>query len=230
LDFNAAYIIGRLYGKNTYPNAPEHTNYIDRIGLWLLQADGKMQIQSDHGWRPAVAVGGQGTLMFRDSGQPNINAPSVQAQVNAKSTQVLGDAYVVASKEIHKVRTSVGVMQGNIGDLAANLSEYLSPEALVYYKHNPSDFPSGAYPAQSTFAPTISRTVPFGSVLYLIKPDYPIGFEVMKFNGAYGNPLLINFKLGRFLHLNFDVGYLKFDGGYDLLGLFQFRYNHFPRD
>jgi hypothetical protein len=35
-------------------------------------------------------------------------------------------------------------------------------------------------------------------------------------------------KLGRFLHLNFDLAYLKFDGGYELLGLFQFRYNQFP--
>lgn len=219
LDFNAAYFIGRLYGKNNYPNAPAHTNYIDRLGVWLLTVDGKMQIQSDEGWRPAVAVGGQTTFLFRDSPQPSVNTPTVTVQVNAKSTQVLTDAYIVASKELHKVRTSVGLMQGNFGDLAGNLSEYLSPPALEFYKQTTNFTPVGFVQ---------SRTVPFGSAFYMVKPDYPIGFEVMKFDGAYSNPWLFDFKLGRLLHLNFDLAYLKFDGGYDLLGLFQFRYNQFP--
>lgn len=219
LDFNAAYFIGRLYGKNDYPNAPNHTNYIDRLGLWLLTVDGKMQIQSDAEWRPAVAVGGQTTFMFRDSPQPTVQTPTVSVQVNRKSTQVLTDAYLVASKDIRGVRASLGLMQGNFGNLAGNLSEYLSPQALQFYKQSSGFSPVGFVE---------SRTVPFGSVFYMLKPDYPIGFEVLKFNGAYANPWLVDFKLGRFLHLNFDVAYLKFQGGYDLLGLFQFRYNQFP--
>ena len=28
---------------------------------------------------------------------------------------------------------------------------------------------------------------------------------------------------------NFDLAVLKYQGGYDVLGLFQFRYNHFPK-
>ena len=219
LDFNAAYFIGRLYGKNNYPNAPSHTNYIDRLGVWLLTVDGKMQIQSDADWRPAVAVGGQTTFLFRDSPQPSVNTPTVTVQVNAKSTQILTDAYIVASKNFHGVRSSLGLFQGNFGNLPGNLSEYLSPPALQFYKQSSGFTPVGFVQ---------SRTVPFGSVFYMLKPDYPIGFEVMKFNGAYSNPWLIDFKLGRFLHLNFDLAYLKFDGGYDLLGLFQFRYNQFP--
>ena len=216
LDFNAAYFIGRLYGKNNYPDAPAHTNYIDRLGVWTLTVDGKMQIQSDAGWRPAVAVGGQTVFMFRDSPQPRVNTPAVTVKVNAKSTQILTDAYVVASKNFHGVRSSLGMMQGNIGDLAANLSEFLTPEALRFYNHAPVG------------TVVTSRSVPFGSVFYMIKPDYPIGFEVMKFNGAPGSPMLVDFKIGRFLKLNFDVAYLRFQGGYDLLGLFEFRYNQFP--
>jgi len=222
LDFNATYFIGRLYGKNNYPNAPNKTNYIDRLGVWLLTVDGKMQIQSDGEWRPAVAVGGQTTFLFRDSPQPTVSpvaAPTVSVKVNAKSTQILTDAYVVASKNLRGVRTSLGVMQGDFGNVAGNLSEYLSPQALQFYKQSSGFVPVGQ---------VTSRTVPFGSVFYMLKPDYPIGFEVLKFNGAYANPWLVDLKLGRFLHLNFDLAYLKFDGGYDLLGLFQFRYNQFP--
>ncbi len=219
LDVNGAYIIGRLYGKNNYQFANSQTNYLDRIGLWLLQADGKMQLQSDGDWRPAVAVGGQATLMFRDSPQPTINTPAVSVKVDAKSTQVLTDAYVVASKLTHGVRSSIGIMQGNIGNLPTNMSEFLTPTALRFYKNGPPFTPVGD---------VFSRTVPFGSVFYMLKPDFPVGFEVMKFDGSYGNPMLINFKLGRLLHLNFDVSLLRFQGGYDLIGLFQFRYNHFP--
>ncbi len=219
LDFNAVYFIGRLYGKNNYVNAPDHTDYLSRLGVWLMSADGKMQIQSDAGWRPAVAVGAQTTFLFRDSPQPSVNTPTVTVQVNAKSTQILTDAYVVASKNFHGVRTSVGIMQGNFGSLAGNLSVNLSPAALQFYKQSSGFAPVGFVQ---------SKTVPFFSTFYMVKPDYPIGFEFMKFDGANNNPLLINMKLGRFLHLNFDLAYLKFDGGYDLLGLFQFRYNQFP--
>ena len=219
LDFNAVYFIGRLYGKNNYPNAPSHTNYIDRLGLWLMTVDGKMQIQSDGEWRPAVAVGGQTTFMFRDSPQPTVNTPTVTVQVNAKTTQILTDAYIVASKNFHDLRTSFGLMQGNFGDLAGNLTEYLSPAALEFYKQSSNFSPVGI---------VSSRSIPFGSVFYMVKPDYPIGFEVLKFDGAYAHPMLIDLKVGRLLKLNFDLAYLKFDGGYDLLGLFEFRYNQFP--
>ncbi len=216
LDFNAAYYIGRLYGKNSYSQAPAQTNYLDRIGLWLLEADGKMQIQSETDWRPAMAVGAQGILMFHDAPQPNVNTPTVQTTVSQQAVQELGDAYVVASKEFHKVRTSAGIMEGTIGDLPENLTEFLTPEDLQYYK--------GAPPG--TMSQT--RTVPFMNMFYLVKPDYPIGFEIMKFSGAAGSPTLINMKVGRALKLNFDLGLLTFQGGYDLLGLIQFRFNEFP--
>lgn len=215
LDINAAYVIGRLYGKNSFPNAPRKTNYIDRIGLWTLTADGKMQVQSEGDIRPAIAVGGQAMLVFRDSPQPTIQTPAVSVKIDAKSTRVLTDGYFVASKMFGPVRTSAGVMQGTMGELAAELTEYLRPEALRFYANRPGQ-------------EVHSRTVPFGSVLYLYKPDFPIGVEFMKFNGAPLDPYLVNFKLGRFLKLNFDLALIKFKGGYDLLGVFQFRYNHFP--
>ena len=217
LDINAAYFIGRLYGKNSFPNSPRKSNYIDRIGLWTLTADGKMQVQSETSYRPAVAVGGQAMLVFRDSPQPTVETPGVSVKIDAKSTRVLTDGYFVASKKFGPIRTSAGVMQGTMGELAAELTEFLRPEALRFYANRPGQ-------------EVHSRTVPFASAFYLMKPDFPIGVEFMKFNGAPLDPYLINFKLGRFLKLNFDVALIKFKGGYDLLGVFQFRYNHFPKN
>jgi len=217
LDINAAYFIGRLYGKTSYPDAPRKTNYIDRLGLWTLTVDGKMQVQSETKWRPAVAVGGQAMLLFRDSPQPTVTAPGVSVKIDTKNTKILTDGYFVASKKLGPVRSSVGVMQGTIGNLAANMSEFLTPEAIKFYLRDNSG------------TQVVSRTVPFASAFYLLKPDYPVGVEIMKFNGAARQPMLINFKLGRFLKLNFDLAYLRYKGGYDVLGFFQFRYNHFPK-
>ncbi len=220
LDFNAVYVIGRLYGKNSYQSAPAKTNYIDRVGVWLLGADGKMQIQSEGTIRPAMAVGAQGTFMFRDSPQPNVNpgnTPTVTANASVKSTQVLSDAYFVASKKLGPVRASAGVMQGSLGRSVMQFSDLLSPDALHYYAGN------------SGFPQDYARTMPFVSLLTLPKPQYPLAVEIIRFNGAPSSPILFNFKIGYFLHLNFDVGYLKFQRGWDLLGLLQFRFNEFPR-
>ena len=70
LDINAAYYIGRLYGKNSYNWTTSKKNYLDRLGIWLLSADSKMQVQTEGDWRPAMSAGVQGILKFRDSPQP----------------------------------------------------------------------------------------------------------------------------------------------------------------
>lgn len=216
LDINAAYFIGRLYGKNSFENTVRKTSSIDRIGVWLLVAEGKMQIQSESRLRPAVSVGAQGGFSFRDAPQPSINtANSISVPVQQKTTRYLSDAFIVGSKNIYGVRTSVGFMQGNMGSFISGLSEFLSPQGLEFY-------------AGQRGQVTRSESVPFASLLFLPKPDRPLGIEIMKFNGSALNPLLINFKLGYFLKLNFDLAYLKFNGGYDILGTIQFRYNYFP--
>jgi hypothetical protein len=218
LDINAAYYIGRLYGKNDYPLAPYKTNYLDRLGVWLLSADGKMQLQSETRLRPAMSAGVQATALLRDTPQPQINqTPSVTVKASNSSTQVLSDAYLVFSKKLGPARTSLGVMQGNFGDLPGNLSEFLTPEAVKFYRND------------NTGTVVRGRTVPFASVMFLPHPAYPLGMEIMHFDGAPLDPWLINLKVGYFLKLNFDLAYLKYQGGYDILGVIQFRYNHFPR-
>ncbi|MBI5202305.1 MAG: hypothetical protein HY925_12015 [Elusimicrobia bacterium] len=214
LDFNGVYYIGRLYGKNSSDYTTRKTNYIDRIGAWFVSADGKMQLQSETKWRPAMAAGVQGYFTFRDSPQPSIQTPGVTVNVSQKTTRALADAYVVFSKKFGPVRGSAGVMQGNFGDAVPLLSEFLSPQAMTF-----NGLPGRIASAKTTF---------FCSLLSLPKPAYPLGFEFIKPNGMALSPYLINFKLGYFLKLNFDIAYLKFKNGYDLLGMFQFRYNYFP--
>lgn len=215
LDFNGVYYIGRLYGKNSLGYTTAKTNFLDRIGLWLLSADGKMQLQSETALRPAFSVGAQGIFSFRDAPQPSIATPGVTASVSAKTTRALADVYAVASKQFGGVRSSVGFMQGNFGDVVGSLTEFLSEQALLFDGH----------PGQKAE----SKSVLFANTLLLPHPSYPLAVEFLKPNGMALNPWLLNFKLGYFLHLNFDVSYLRFKGGWDLLGTFQFRTNYFPR-
>ena len=114
-----------------------------------------------------LVLSGVLTLLFRDSPQPTVTTPGVSVKIDAKTTKILTDGYFVASKKFGPMRTSAGVMQGTIGDLAANMSEFLTPEALKFYLRD------------NTGTQVVSRTIPFFSTFYLYKPDYPIGVEVM---------------------------------------------------
>ena len=215
LDVNVAYFIGRLYGKNSLPYTTNKTNYIDRLGVLFLGFDGKMQIQSEGSIRPAVAAGAQANFFYRDAPQPALKTVDVTVNPASNNTRLLSGAYVVASKNIAGVRSSLGFMQGDAGNMVGMLSEFLTDQALLFDNH----------PGQTA----ASKSVLFASLLTLPTPSYPLAVELMKPNGMPLNPWLLNFKLGHFLKLNFDLAYLKFNGGWDLLGTFAFRYTEFPK-
>lgn len=216
LDINAAYVIGRLYGKNSFKNSPAKTNYLDQVGVWMLTADGKMQLQSETEIRPAVAFGTQGTLLFRDTSQPTASGPGpVTANVSNNSTQLLSDAYLVMTKKFYFTRLSLGIMFGDFGDAVAQFSNFLSPTALEFYAQDPGQT-------------VVSHTIPFMNVIFMPTSNHPIELEAMNFDGAALHPMLINLKASHYLKMDFNLGYLKFDGGYDLLGIIAYRYNFWP--
>ncbi len=221
LDFNAAYYIGRLYGKNTYDWTVEKKNYLDRIGLWLLSADSKMQVQSEDGWRPAMAAGVQGILKFRDAAQPSLNQPSVTTKINSKNTDTYANAYVVFSKRLRRSKNIIlnaGYSDGDMPKVIYSMSEFLSDEAINLGKGRPATDPV-----------RIPSGMLFGGILWLPRPDSPIGLEIMAPQGAPQSPVLYNLHLGSLLKLNFELSYLTFKNGWDLMGMFQFRYNYLPK-
>ena len=215
LDINAAYYIGRLYGKNSYTWTTEKKNYLDRLGVWLLSADSKMQVQTEGAWRPAMSAGVQGILKFRDSPQPSLGQPGATVKVNSKNTDTFANAYVVLTKRLHpKFLVNAGYSDGDMPKVIYSLSEFLSKEALSLNGHTNVSIPSGML---------------FGGFLWLPRKDSPIGLEFMLPQGAPMSPKLINLHLGTLLKLNFELSYLSFKGGWDLLGMFQFRYNYLPK-
>jgi hypothetical protein len=217
LDFNAAYYIGRLYGKNNFAWTLDKTNYIDRIGQWLLTADGKMQIQSEGDFRPAVAAGGMVVLAFRDAPQPSVGSTTgATVTANVKKSTQLGGVYLVASKRFEQhFMTSVGYTVGDLSEIFGLLTDFLTPNALTL-ENNPGRTAS-------------TDGMLFGGLLIQTSPTRIFAIELMKPQGMVLNPLLINLNLGTLLKLNFQLSYLTFQGGYDVLGMIQFRYSQFPR-
>ncbi len=217
LDFNAAYYIGRLYGENEYTWTTEKSNYIDRIGVWLLTSDAKMLVQSEKKYRPAMAAGVMGIMQFRDSPQPTLNQPTVSVNVDNKNTNTYASAYVVLSKRIkNKFILNVGYMDGDFPKVIYQLSEFLSEKTMVnWHGYSSFDAPSGML---------------FTGLAWMPKPGGSyIGIEMLVPQGATQNPKLFNLHLGTLLKLNFEISYLTFDGGYDLMGMFQFRYSYLPK-
>jgi hypothetical protein len=186
----------------------------------MLSADGKMQLQSETRLRPAVAFGTQGTLLFRDTSQPTASgsgSTNVTAQVsNNNGTQLLGDAYFVMTKKIYFARLSAGMMFGDWGDAVAQFSNFLSPTALTFYAQEPNQT-------------VVSHTIPFVNAIFMATSNHPIELEAMQFNGAALHPMLINLKASHYLKTDFNLGFLKFSGGYDILGIIAVRYNFWPR-
>lgn len=213
LDINAAYVIGRLYGKNTYDWTLEKKDYLDRIGIWLLSADGKLQVQTEGKFRPAVAAGVQGIFSFRDSSNPTLKT-NQDLKVDAESNNSYANAYVAVSKRIgNRFILNAGYSDGDMPKMINSFSEYLSKQAMEQ---------NGLTGVRG------SGGMLFGGMMWLPKPDSPISVEFMIPQGAPMSPKLVNLHLGTLLKLNFEISYLKFRGGWDLLGVFQFRYNYWP--
>jgi hypothetical protein len=215
LDFNAAYYIGRLYGKNTFQWTTDKKNYLDRIGVWYFEADGKLLLQRETKYFPAFSSGFKGIFSFRDNSQPSLENPQTSFTVNNDNTNTYTSIYFVLSKQItERFIVNAGYMDGDFSKFIYQTSDFLSNQ--------------GIYNTTGGM-PYTSKSTLFGGMMYLAGGKTPLGFEIIMPQGSTLSPKLINLQLGTLLKLNFQVSYLKYTGGYEYLGTFNFRYSFFPR-
>lgn len=216
LDINMAYYIGRLYGKNRFDWTSQKTNFIDRVGVLFISVDGKIQIQTEGKYRPAMAVGVQGIQILRDASPNTLNTQTATIKPTDPANKTLSGGYISFGKKFFssKLGTHLGYMRGNTANQLSFLSEFLTPQALTFSGH----------PGQEAKADSML----FGGINWVPTPKFPIQIEYMKPLGMPLSPYLINFRVGKLFRINFDVALLKFDGGYDLLGMFNFRYTYYP--
>lgn len=218
LDINGSYYIGRLYGKNKFEWTQEKKDYLDRVGIWLLSADGKIMIQSEGKYRPAIATGIDTIFKFRDGTQPSLNSPSFSGKVNSKNSDTYISSYISISKRLYnKFFLNFGYANGDMPKVIYQLSEYLSENAINLTNHTSGrlDIPNSAI---------------YGGFIWLFKEKSPIAMEIIiPQEHSPLNPKLINLQLGTLLKLNFQISYLTYKGGWEYLGMFNFRYSYFPK-
>ncbi|MDP2866678.1 MAG: hypothetical protein Q8O90_10590, partial [Elusimicrobiota bacterium] len=144
---------------------------------------------------------------------------NLTVKATGKKTDTYANAYLVLTKRPHpKVILNAGYSDGDMPKVIYSLSEFLSKGAI-----NRSNNRSESAELQ------IPTGMLFGGLMWLPKKDSPVGLEVMIPQGAPQSPRLYNLHLGTLLKLNFEISYLTFKGGWDLMGMFQFRYNYLPK-
>lgn len=215
LDINAVYYIGRIYGKNKFDWTVNKTNYLDRIGLWYIEMDGKLLLQKEDRYIPAFASGVKTSFAFRDSPQPDLKSPSASFKVDSNNTESNISLYFTLSKYISENSAlSAGYCEGDLSKMPYMLSEFLSKKSadLTYSKPR-----------------SITRSTIFFNFFYIIKNKNIIGIEAIIPQGSTFSPKLFNIQLANFLKLNFQLSYLKYNSGSEILGMFNFRYSFYPR-
>lgn len=213
LDIVSTYYIGRLYGEHNLGQNSGH-DLLSRIGIWIFTFDPKLVLQEEKTFSPALAMGYQVSYLMRDTKAPSSPSSDIElVSLKKSSSQTLLGFYLVASKKIKTLSLHLGYLRGNVGNMLSYLSEYL-PASSEAGNVIPSMFYAGT-------------EMDFFSLLNL-KFEFIKPYNLNRSPGLGYSPWIINTHLGKFLHLSFDVSFLKYRGGYDWLGFFNFRINVFP--
>lgn len=203
-DWVMSYYIGRLYGYNQLEElASSRKNLFSRVGVSFLQTDLKFILERERKYFPQLAFGLEATQMIRDTSPPDVSNPSAEFLVKKGNQRSFGGLFLAASKEIGWFRSTIGWMQGTSPSKVIYLTELL-PKA--------SESDSGVF-----FNVSAAANKRFG-----------IQWELLKPLRAKNSPWLINAQLGRLLHANFDVAYLHYEKGYEILAHLNFRLTVYP--
>ncbi len=203
-DVTLSYYIGRLYGYNKLEElTTTRKNLFSRIGVSFLQTDVKFILERETGQVPQIALGLEGASMLRDVGAPSVANPTAEFQIKKENQRLFGGLYVAASKEIGWIRPTVGWVRGNSMSKLIYLTEFLP-------KSSESD--SGVFVNMSVGA----------------NSRYAFQWEYLRPLRARGAPWMINAQLGKMLHANFDLAYLHYERGYEILAHLSFRLTIYP--
>ncbi|MFC1521311.1 hypothetical protein ACFL6Y_02765 [Elusimicrobiota bacterium] len=205
IDIVTSYYIGRLYSYNRLSEITNRRKSLfTRVGVWFIQLEGKIILEKERRFIPQLAIGGDGSYMLRDTKAPGLSNPTFQFKVGKESSRPFNSLFCVASKKFWFLKPSVGLMRGSSPSKIIYLTEFLSKES----ESNVGIFYS--------LKLNVSRKLAF--FIEMIEP-----------RNAKSKPFLVNAQVGSFLHANFDLAYLKYSRGYDVLGHLNFRFTFYPK-
>lgn len=214
LDLLFAYFIGSIVEKQR----GQQTETLNPLRLWLFTFDAKYGWMEEWGNRPAIATGLMDTMLLEGS---NPTSGGSSGGTLKFTSTALGGIYTTVSKRVSK-RTALhlGYMRGNLGGLVGG-----GKLRRVFPTGNFSDlmlkFAQGLEPYRNESAPNILYT---GLDFRWLGTTWR--FEVAKPFPLSKHPYLIDTKIDRLFA--FNLAYEHWQGGYAVLGYFNFRFTIFP--
>ncbi|MBI4369101.1 MAG: hypothetical protein HY547_02610 [Elusimicrobia bacterium] len=205
IDITTVYFIGRIYGYNNLEDLTNTRSILfTRLGVWFIQGDAKVILEKETKYFPQLAVGVEGANLLRDSKQPEIQNPTFAFNFQKENSRRFVGLFTAASKQFGPIQTTLGYVQGSTPAKMIYLTEFL---------------PAASQPEVGVF----------GGLTIQATRNFSFQTEFISALKTEERPLLINLKLGSKAHTNFDIGYLSYTGGYEVLAHFSFRYTLYPQ-
>jgi len=215
LDLMFTYYIGSIIEKSSDTAGSEVLN---PLRLWLFTVDTKYGWFDENGNMPALSTGFMDTILLQGTSG---NSSSTQSFKFTASS--MGSVYTTLSKRVAKnSAVHLGYMRGNIRDVVGKLG---SPFRRISPNRNHSELlgllSDNLEDIRGESAPNIVFTgweTKFLGTMWR--------FELWKPFPLSRSPLLLNTKIDRLF--SFNLAYEKWQGGYAILGYFNFRFTIFP--
>lgn len=215
LDILFSYFIGSIVEKDR----GQATETLNPLRLWLFTADAKYGWLEENGNIPGIASGMMDTMLLQGGNPSSSGTSSSTLKFTAKA---LGSVYTVASKMVGTdTAVHLGVMRGDLASIggSSKIVHHILPTG------NFSDlmvqFADGLADIRGESAPNILYT---GFNFKFL--GTPWRFEIVKPFPLSKHPYLIDSKIDRLFA--FNLSYEHWDGGYTLLGYFNFRFTILP--
>jgi hypothetical protein len=214
LDLLFSYFIGSIVEKQRGQQAED----LNPLRLWLFTLDIKYAWLEESGNVPGFASGMIDTLLLQGGSPTSSGTSSGSLKFTAKA---LGSVYTVASKRLSKnTAVHLGYMRGDLGGIGggSKFVHRIMPtgnfsDLMVQFADGLSD--------ERGSAPNILYT---GFNFKFL--GTPWRFEIIKPFPMAKHPYLIDSKIDRLFA--FNLSYEHWDGGYALLGYFNFRFTLLP--
>jgi hypothetical protein len=215
LDILFSYFIGSIVEKQR--GLPTET--LNPLRLWLFTVDAKYGWLRENGDAPGIASGLMDTLLLQ-GGSPGATGTSTGSL--KFTAQALGSIYTVASKRLSKdTAAHIGIMRGNLAGIGGGSKFVKRILPTGNFSNLMLQFASGLADERGESAPNIVYT---GFNFKWL--GTPWRFEFIKPFPLTKHPFLIDSKIDRLFA--FNLSYEHWDGGYALLGYFNFRFTILP--
>jgi len=219
LDLLFTYYIGAIAERRT---GSEGVEYLNPLRLWLFTVDVKQCWFDENGNLPGLSTGFMDTLLLLGSAPGADAAGGGSFKFTASS---MGSVYTALSKTVaSNTGVHMGYMRGNLRDVLGKLGgtfRRLSPnrnhsELLTLLSDDLED-------VRGESAPNIVYT---GFDTKFLGTFWR--FEIWKPFPLSREPILLNTKIDRLF--SFNLAYEKWQGGYAVLGYFNFRFTIIPAE